>query len=180
MVETKQVRLCGLAGQGIVLAGTILGHAGVYDGKWVTGSSSYGAAARGGNCYSDVIVSDQPIVFPHVIRADVLMVMSQKAYDEYLALVDQENGIVIYDKRLVSIQNVDTLRQVSIPATDLAINEVGNKQVANMIMLGALAQITKLVNKNALISAIEQNVAKRFKELNIKAAELGFRFSAEE
>jgi Pyruvate/2-oxoacid:ferredoxin oxidoreductase gamma subunit len=47
-------------------------------------------------------------------------------------------------------------------------------------MLGALAQITKLVNKNALISAIEQNVAKRFKELNIKAAELGFRFSAEE
>ena len=179
MAETKQVRLCGLAGQGIVLAGTILGHAAIYDGKWVTGSSSYGAAARGGNCYSDVIISDQPIIFPHVLRADVLVVMSQKAYAAYFALIDRENGIVIFDRRLVSIQDVATLKQVAVSATDLAIDELGNKQVASMIMLGALARITKLVSKDALISAIERNVAKRFTELNVKAAELGFRRSAE-
>jgi 2-oxoglutarate ferredoxin oxidoreductase subunit gamma len=178
MAEIKQVRLGGFGGQGIVLAGTVLGYAAIYEGKWVAGSSSYGAAARGGNCYYDMVISNQPIIFPHVIRADVLAVMSQGAYDECLSLV--EHGIVIYDKRLVSIHEVDALRQVAIPATDLAIDELGNKQVANMIMLGALAGITKLVSKNALISAIEQSVAKRFKELNVKAAELGFRLSAEE
>ncbi len=175
MAEIKQIRLCGFAGQGIVMAGTILGYAGINDGKWVAGSSSYGAAARGGTCCSDVVISDGLIVYPHIIKADVLIALSQMAYNEYIKLVNSENGIVIYDERLVSVQEIDKLNQVGVSATDLAIRELGSKQVANIVMLGAVVVMTKMVSKDALISAIDKNVTARFKDLNLKAVDLGFK-----
>ncbi len=173
MGETKQVIICGLGGQGIVLAGTILGYAGINDGKWVAGSSSYGAQARGGYTRSEVIISSKPIVFPHVIRADVLVAMSQSAYGRYIEYADKENGIVIYDDPLVSPVDSDGLKQIGIPATNIAVKELNNKQMANLVILGVAVGITKIVTKGALISAIEENVPERFKVLNLKAVELG-------
>jgi len=180
MAKIKQIRLCGFGGQGIVLAGTILGYAGINDGKWVASSSSYGDAARGGTCYSDVVISDRPIVYPHLIKADVLIALSQMAYNEYIKLVNPENGIVIYDERLVSVQEIDNLKQVAVSATEPAIRELGSKQVANIIILSAAVGMTKIVSKNALISAIDKNVTKRFKDLNLKAAELGLKLGKTE
>ena len=85
MTSAKQVRLSGFGGQGVVLAGTILGHAAIRDGKWVAGSSSYGAQARGGSARSDVVIADGPVVYPHVIEADILIALSQTAYDKYVS-----------------------------------------------------------------------------------------------
>jgi 2-oxoglutarate ferredoxin oxidoreductase subunit gamma len=180
MAETKQVRLCGFGGQGIILAGTILGYAAINDGKWVAGSSSYGAAARGGTCYSDVVISDGLIVYPHVIRADVLIALSQIAYDAYLKMVSPQDGTVIYDERLVSVRETDNLKQVGVSATELAIKELGSKQVANIVMLGAATLITKIVSKDALISAIDKNVPPRFRDLNLRAVDLGFKLGKAE
>jgi len=180
VAEIKQVRLGGYGGQGIVLAGTILGYAGVNDGKQVAGSSAYGAAARGGTCYSDVVISNQPIVFPHVIKADVLIALSQRAYDEYIQDVNHENGTVIYDERLVPVKEIDNLKQVAVSATESAIKELGSKQVANMVILGAAVGLTEMVSQDALISAIDKNVAGRFKDLNLKAAELGLKLGKTE
>ena len=172
MGKVKQIRLCGLGGQGIVLAGTILGHAGINDGKWVAGSSSYGAEARGSACRAEVVMSDKPINFPHVIEVDILIAMSQSAYDKYIENVG-ENGIVIYDEPMVSTKEISGLKQIGVPATSVATKELDNKLVANMLILGVAVGITKIVTKGALISAIEENVPERFKALNLRAVELG-------
>lgn len=172
----KQIRLCGFGGQGIVLAGTILGHAGINDGEWVAGSSSYGAEARGSACRAEVIISNKPIIFPHVTKADILIAMSQSAYDEYIEDVNQ-NGIVIYDEQ-VSINEISHLEQVSIPATSVAVRELNNKQVANVIILGAAVAMTKIVSRDALISAIESNVQAKLQALDLKAVELGFKLGS--
>ena len=79
MGEIKQVILCGFGGQGIVLAGAILGHAAFNDGKWVSGTNSYGSAARGGECESEVVISDKPITFPYVLEADFLIAMREES-----------------------------------------------------------------------------------------------------
>jgi len=173
MGEVKQIILCGFGGQGVLLAGTILGYAGINDGKWVAGSSSYGSQARGGYARSEVIISDEQINFPRVIEADILVAMFQSAYDKYIEHVGSENGIVIYDKPLVSTKEINGLKQIGVPATNIATNELNNKQVANLVILGAAVGITKIVTKDALISAIEKNVPERFKTLNLKAVELG-------
>ena len=172
--EIKLVRLCGFGGQGIVLAGTILGYAGVSDGKGVAGSNSYGAEARGGACRADVMISDKPISFPHIIKADILIAMYQRAYDRYIESVNNENGMVIYDQQLVDAREIVGLKQVGVMATSTAIKELNNKQVSTIVMLCAAAEITGIVSRDALIAAIEKNVKDRFKKLNLKAAELGF------
>jgi len=179
MGEIKQVRLCGLGGQGIVLGGTILGHAGINDGKWVAGSSSYGSEARGSACRAEVIISDEPIVFPHVTRPDILIAMSQEAYDKYIKDMGRDEETVIYDEQMVRTGEMSGLRQLGFPASSVATKELENKLVANMVILGIAAEVTKIVSQNALLSAIEKNVPERFKTLNLKAAELGFKLGRE-
>lgn len=175
---SAQVRLCGFGGQGVILAGTILGYAGINDGKWVAGSNSYGAAARGGSCRADVVISDKPISFPHVIMSDILIAMSQKAYDVYIKDVRVEGGIVIYDEQMVSAKEINGLKQVGIPVTNIAIKELSGRQVANIVILGVAVAITKVVSRGALTSAIEKNIPERFKDLNLKAVKLGFKLGS--
>ncbi len=172
MAEIKQIRVCGFGGQGIILAGTVLGHAGINDGKWVVGSSSYGAVARGGPSRADVILSDKPIIFPYLIEADILIALSQEAYDNYIEDVKRDS-IVIYDEQLVSPRDI-RLKQIGIPATNVAIEEL-NKQVANIIILGATVEMTKITTNDALIAAIEETVERRFKDSNLKAVDTGFK-----
>ena len=175
MAETKQIRLCGFGGQGIILGGKILGNASISAGKWVAGLSTYGGAARGGICQSDIIISDDSIIFPQVIQADILIAMSQSAYNKFINDVSQETGLVIYDNQLVSTKEVDGLRQIGIPATEAAVKELNNKQVANIILLGAAAEITNMISKDALVEAIKRGIRQRFIDVNIKAVDLGFK-----
>ena len=174
MGNIRQVVICGYGGQGIVLAGTILGQAAFNDGKWVGGTNSYGAAARGGTCRADLVISDQPISYPYVIEADIMVAMFQTAYDKYIGQV-REGGIVVYDDHFVSPGKADSLKQVPVSATRTAIEELKNEIVANMVMLGAAVEITGLVTKDALRSAIAETVAERLRELDLKAVAAGFR-----
>jgi len=175
MKEIKQAILCGFGGQGIVLAGTILGRAAFNDGKWVAGTNSYGAAARGGACRAEVVISDRPIGFPYVIQADILIAMYQTAYNKYIGGVKQEGGIVIYDDRYVSPSESKGLKHISIPATKVAIEELSSELVANMIILAAAVEMTGMVTKEALKSAVVETVSERLRELDLKAMEVGFR-----
>lgn len=174
MTSAKQVRLSGFGGQGVVLAGTILGHAAIRDGKWVAGSSSYGAQARGGSARSDVVIADGPVVYPHVIEADILIALSQTAYDKYITELAKD-ALVLFDDQMVSPKPLVGIRQVGIPSTSAALNELNQKQAANIVILGALASVSGLVSKEALKAAISENVSSRFRESNLGALEMGYR-----
>src|SRR5512137_2871188 len=102
MAEITQVRWSGFGGQGVVLAGVLLGEAGVIDGKYIAGSNSYGAQARGSGCKSEIVFSNEPIDFPHLITADILVAMSQGAYDLYCREVKESTGIILYDQGQVT------------------------------------------------------------------------------
>jgi len=174
MTGLRQIRFAGFGGQGVVLAGTILGYAAIHDGKWVSGSNSYGAQARGGSARSEVVISEEPITFPHVIRSDILIVLSQSAYDGYITDVAEDGALVIYDDLMVVPDKAGGVQQLAVPATNTAIHEVQSKQVANMVILGASMAITKVVTKRALIESIRENVTERFRKSNLKALEKGY------
>jgi 2-oxoglutarate ferredoxin oxidoreductase subunit gamma len=175
MADLRQIRVCGFGGQGVVLAGTILGHAAINDGKWVSGSNAYGAQARGGSARSEVVISRDPVKFPHVIKSDILISLSQSAYDEYIKDIRDAGAVIIYDDLMVNPQDLKHARQIAVPATNTAIRELDNKQVANIVIIGAFAAITGIVTQKSLISAIKGNVGDRFRELNLKALEVGYR-----
>jgi len=173
MAEITQVCLSGFGGQGIVLAGILLGEAGANDGKYVAGSNSYGAQARGSGCKSEIVFSDGPIDFPHLVTADILVAMSQGAYNTYLKDVNEKSGLILFDHPQVKPMEGLNLIQIGIPATEYALKRLKNKQVANIVLLGALIEITKIVSSKAVEKAIHTHVSPRFRKLNLKALRLG-------
>lgn len=168
----RQVRFCGLGGQGVVLAGLLLGEAGVIEGRYVAGANSYGAQARGSACLAEVILSDGPIDFPHVTAADVLVAMSQGAYDLYCGGVG-EGALILYDTSQVRPGTDPDIRHLAIGATETALKTLKNKQAANIILLGALVEAMPLVSAGALEKAIRKHVGQRFLGLNLKAFSTG-------
>ena len=174
MAPIKQVILCGCGGHGIVLAGVILGRAAFNDGKCVSSTDSYGAAARGGACRAEVVMSERPLIFPYVIAADTLIAMYQTAYDRYVGRVKPGEGIVIYDERFVP-REMKGLKYVGVPATRTAVEELNNGMAANVIILSAAVEMTETVGKKQLESAIKGVIPERLRELNLKAMNIGFR-----
>ncbi len=172
MTEMIQVRLSGFGGQGIILAGLLLGQAGVIEGKYIAGSDSYGAQARGSGCKSEIVFSDGPIDFPHLITSDVLVVMSQGAYHTYYKDV-KEQGIIFYDQGLVTPEQGLRVRQRGVDATGISIKKLKNKQAANIVLLGVVVETTKIVSPKAIQKAIALHIGKRFRALNLKALRIG-------
>ena len=168
-----QVRLAGFGGQGVVLAGMLLGQAGVMEGKYISGSNSYGAQARGSGCKSEIIFSDGPIDFPHLITADIFVAMSQGSYNLYYEDVKETSGFILYDQGQVIPKEGVNVQQRGIPATEYALKKVKNKQVANIVLLGALIESTKIVSPKAIRKSISLFVSKRFQNLNLKALQIG-------
>jgi 2-oxoglutarate ferredoxin oxidoreductase subunit gamma len=173
MGEITQVRLSGFGGQGVVLAGILLGEAGVIDGRYVSGSNSYGAQARGSGCKSEIVLSDRPIDFPHLITADVLVAMSQAAYDLFCEDVRETSGLILYDQGQVVPKKRLNVKQMGVPAAEQALKKLKNKQVANIILLGALIEVTKIVTPKTVRKAIHIHVSERFLSLNLKALGAG-------
>jgi 2-oxoglutarate ferredoxin oxidoreductase subunit gamma len=173
-----QVRIGGFGGQGIVLAGVLLGQAGVIEGRYVTGSNSYGAQARGSACKAEVVLADSPIDFPQVITADILVAMSQGGYEQYQSQV-KSGGLILYDRGLVRPEADSETQQIGISATDEALKNFKTQQSANLVMLGALIEISRLVSIQAMEKAIRLEIPERFRNINLEALKIGRRLGKE-
>ncbi len=167
MPKRVEVRISGLGGQGVVLAGEILGRAAVYDGKYAVQTQSYGAEARGSAAKSEVIISDKKIGFPKVRKCDILVTMSQSALNKHLDDL-KENGILLVDRDKVKEVPKVKAKVFGIPATRIAETELKSRIYANAIMLGALTKITGIVSKEAVKKAIVDSVSKETKERNLE------------
>ena len=168
-----EIRIAGLGGQGVVLAGHILGKAAAYDGKQVVQTQSYGAEARGSMAKSEVKISDQEIGFPAVTKCDLLIVMNQEALDKYLADL-KTGGTLIVDSTTVKPSNLQgKARAFRIAATENAERIFGAKVYANMLMLGALAKVAEVVSDISMERAIRDTAEKRTADINVQAYRKG-------
>ena len=168
---THDVRFAGLGGQGVVLAGLVLGHAAVLDGLYASGASSYGAQARGSVALAEVRLSDEPIDYPHVEDADLLVALSQEGYEACRDRL-REGGLVLYDLGLVKTAD-DGPRQQGYDVAAVARDELDSAQVANVVWVGVAAAATGWIGDDALREAVRLRVPERFLELNLRALEKG-------
>jgi 2-oxoglutarate ferredoxin oxidoreductase subunit gamma len=167
-----EVRIAGMGGQGVVTAGYILGKSAcLHDGKNAIMSQSYGPEARGGACKSEVVISDGEIDYPKVVQPSVFVVISQEAYSRYCDDIC-EGGTIILDEDLVTPGEMkEGVRYFRVPATRIA-EQLGNKVVANVVMLGAFQGLTGIVSMDSVKKAVTE-MWPRFTELNIRALERG-------
>ncbi|MGB9134455.1 MAG: 2-oxoacid:acceptor oxidoreductase family protein [Candidatus Bathyarchaeia archaeon] len=167
-----EVRICGLGGQGVVLAGQILGRAAVNDGKNVVQTQSYGAEARGSAAKSEVIISDERIGYPLVRQCDVLVAMNQDALDANIKDL-KENAVLIVDEGLVKRIPETSAKIHKLPITQTAKTEMKAEMYANVVMLGAISKITGIVSKEAMEKAVTTSVKRDTAEINLNALKIG-------
>ncbi|MDH7563742.1 MAG: 2-oxoacid:ferredoxin oxidoreductase subunit gamma [Candidatus Bathyarchaeota archaeon] len=171
-----EIRFAGFGGQGIIKSGIITAAAAcLYAQKNAVQTQSYGPESRGGACKSEVVISEEEIDFPKVDIPDVLVVMSQHAYNEYAGNM-KENGTLLLDPDMIPVEmELKNVKIFKVPATKIA-EDLGRKIVANIVMLGAFVALTGVLDKDALKEAILANVPKGTEELNVKAFEKGYEY----
>jgi 2-oxoglutarate ferredoxin oxidoreductase subunit gamma len=175
-VTRTEIRIAGLGGQGIILAGILLGQAAIHEGKKAVQTQSYGAETRGGAARSEVILSNERIDYPKVISADITITMSQESFDKYGSDAKPE-GALFVDPDLVTHIPATVRTIYRVPATKLAADELKKTLVANMIMLGAVAAVTKCVELDSLRMSLSEVAPKASLDLNIRALERGFEWA---
>jgi 2-oxoglutarate ferredoxin oxidoreductase subunit gamma len=172
-VKRAEIRIAGFGGQGVVLAGVLLGAAAaVTDGRRAIQTQSYGAAARGGGARSEVVISDDPIIYPRVTHPDIMVAMSEEAMKKYGPDM-RPGGLLIIDGDLVKNGIRDDVRLVAVPASNLATQELGRTIVANLVMLGVVVAKTNIVSNAGMETAIRDHVPPKTIDLNLKAFRRG-------
>lgn len=173
--ERKEICLSGSGGQGLILAGIILAEAaGIYDGHEAVQTQSYGPEARGGASRSEVIISEEKIDYPKILKSDILLALTQKACDKYVHNLKKDGILLVDTTNVLKIPSFSG-KIYQHPITDDAVKILGNQLVTNVISLGIIIQLTNIVTKDAIKKALLARIPARVKELNMKALEHGFK-----
>lgn len=168
-----EIRLSGEGGQGLVLAGKILAEAAaIYDGKNATQSQSYGPEARGGASRSEVIISDEDIDYPKAINIDLLLALTQESCNKYSKDL-KDTGILLVDSDAVTECPEGKFKIHRVPIIESARTKIGRVVVANIVALGVIIELTKIVSYDAIESAILARVPKGTEKINKEAFQLG-------
>lgn len=176
IAATTEIRIAGFGGQGVILAGMIIGRAAtIYDEKHVTLTQSFGPEARGSACSVQLIVSPEPVLYPYLTHSDILVVMSQEACTRFAPSL-RPQGILIYEEELVKPHRIpEGMKAFSIPCTRLA-DELGRKLFQNVVMVGFTTAVTGIVTPEAARKAVRDSVPPGTELSNLAAFDKGLEF----
>ncbi len=168
----RECRLCGSGGQGIILAGIILAEAaGIYEGKYVAQVQDYGPAARGDSSKTDVVISDSEVYYPKSQQPDLLVALSQQAYNKHKHSL-KEGGTLVVDSNNVRLGAGETGH--AFPMTDIARDEIGSPQSVNMVALGVVAALGGGAKLESLKKSIKERVPSHTEKQNLAALMAGY------
>ncbi|TYB32186.1 MAG: 2-oxoacid:ferredoxin oxidoreductase subunit gamma [Candidatus Mcinerneyibacterium aminivorans] len=170
-----RIIMAGFGGQGIMVMGSMLTYAAMKEGKETSWIPSYGVEQRGGTANCSVVVSDEIIAAPIVDNPDMAIIMNRPSLDKFEPRM-VKNGLLLINDSIVEREvERDDLEVIRIKANDIAI-ELGNKRIANMVMLGALTKKTGIVKIETLKNSLKDVLSKRRHDLigiNQKALDKG-------
>ena len=156
----EQNLFAGFGGQGMLLIGHLLAHAGMIEGKHVSWLPSYGPEMRGGTANCSVVISDSPIASPVITKASCIVAMNRPSLDKFESMV-REGGTLIINSSLIDVKSTRSdINAVYVPANEIA-EKLGTPQVANMVVLGAYLELSKCVKLDSLIEALLEGLGER-------------------
>jgi 2-oxoglutarate ferredoxin oxidoreductase subunit gamma len=175
-MRLTEIRIAGFGGQGVILSAIVLGKAAsIYENGFATMTQNFGPEARGGACSAQLVVSDSPVLYPYTTNPDIMVIMSQEAYNRFASEL-KPGGTLIIEEDLVRVSDLKGDPKIfAIPATRFA-EELGKRMVLNSVMVGFFTSVTKLLDAEAVRKAVADSVPPTFRELNLKAFEKGFQY----
>lgn len=167
--ERYEIILGGSGGQGLVLAGIMLGEAAVLEGMNVVQTQSYGAASRGGLTLAEVIIDREEIIYQQVQAPDVILALTEEALEKHAALA--EKGVrIFYDTTLAKPRAGKNL--TGCPFTKIA-SDLGNVSSVNILSLGAMSAAVPMVKTESLASVIRKRFRGQALEMNLAVLQKG-------
>lgn len=179
MVE-ERIIIAGFGGQGIMMLGKLLAHAGMHENHNVSWLPSYGPEMRGGTANCHVIISDQAIGAPMVTEATCVMAMNLPSLDKFESAVRPGGQLLLNSSLIDRATSRTDVQALAIPVNDIA-SQQGSLKVANMVMLGAYLARSQALNKETILAAIQDVLGEGKQHLfniNVKALEAGMNFAA--
>lgn len=174
MSKRTEILVSGFGGQGVVRIGQILGLSSVLEGLFTTMLVSHGTETRGGYVRTQVVISDEAVDSPVVEEPTIFCALSKAAYNKFYKMVN--NGVIIYDPAYVEPDDNINIKQIPIPARDLAVKRFGNDIFANMIVYGKIIKfLDGKIQKEHAIEALKQRIPRMIDE-NIIAFDIGYSF----
>jgi 2-oxoglutarate ferredoxin oxidoreductase subunit gamma len=176
----QEIVVAGFGGQGVMLAGKVLTHAGMLEGKNVTYFPSYGAEVRGGTANSTTIISQEEIPSPISAHPDILLAMNSPSCRKFGPRLKKKGTLIANTTIIDSVFKRGDLTIIEIPATSLA-HKLGSNRSANMIMLGAYLKCGAFVS----LKSVEKSLTiffqdkKEFLDINRKALRIGMELVSE-
>jgi 2-oxoglutarate ferredoxin oxidoreductase subunit gamma len=179
----KDIRIAGFGGQGIILAGIVIGKAAaLYNNMFAVQTQSYGPEARGGASRTEVVVSDVEVDYPKVQNPDIFVAMSHTALIAYMDDL-KDGGTLIVDPDMIVMDEImpfvkkHDIKLFTAPVTRTAAEEIGLKIVANIVMIGVIVKITKVVSEEAARAAIAESVPPGTENKNLAAFNAGVKLA---
>ena len=170
--ERMEIRIGGTGGQGLILSAKMLADALASGGRRVAQSQTYEPTSRGGYCNSDLVVSAGEVDYPLATALDCLVLLDRMAVKPSWPLL-KPGALVIADTRLCPELPAGDYRGHHLPLTRTAI-ELGSERVANIVALGALAELGNLCDRKALEVAVRAETPKAYLDLNMDALAAGY------
>lgn len=175
----KRIICSGFGGQGVLVLGKILAQAGLMQKKQVSWIPSYGAEMRGGTAHCMVVISDEDIASPYVEFFDDAILMNVPSVNRFIPRI-KRRGLVVINKGI--IDDLSIRRDLKVINRDFTkeATELGNKQVANIVALGAYISNAAFFKSSFFEKAIEEIFnpkGQRIIELNKKAFKVGIKLN---
>lgn len=146
----ERITMAGFGGQGVMAIGQLLTYAGMIENKSVSWLPSYGPEMRGGTANCSVVVSSDAVGSPVVVSATAAIVMNKPSLDKFEPTI-LEGGKLFINSSLIDRKSTrEDIEVYYVPANDIA-NELGNMRVANMVMLGAYIEASKIVALESIL-----------------------------
>ena len=172
-MEKCRMVFSGSGGQGVITAAIILAEAAVlYEKLIAVQSQSYGPEARGGATRSDIIISDSKINYPKVIQPNVLVCLTQEAYNKFYPIV-RPGGLLITDTRYVKTQRKADAVQKELPMYQTVMEKIGKPIVFNICMLGVVISMTQLLKPESIMKVLKTRIPLGFLEMNRQSLDIG-------
>ncbi len=164
-----QVVFSGAGGQGLILAGTVLGEAAaINENLHAVQTQSYGVESRGGYSKAEVVISGDEIAYPNAVDPDVILALTEEAASRADKLV-KDHTILLYDSDLVKSKTPGE-NVFGYPFTEIA-RELGNPGVVNMVALGAIIGLTHMIQPESIRSVLQEKYPKFL--INVDAFDKG-------
>ena len=178
MAFRYSIRFSGASGSGLLQAARILAEAAaIYDDKNASESCSYGPEVRGGAARAEIIISDEDIDYPRIDTVDLLIALTQEAYDKSIKDLTP-NGIVVADDRIKTGNEIESRKIYSVPFADIAEKECERPSMINIVTLGFFAGVSEIISEKSIRQAILSRAPKTSEAIYMKAYEAGLQAAA--